>query len=310
MAREPISLDGKVVAITGGARGIGRATAGALVSKGAKVAIGDLDLALAERTASELGGGAVAYELDVTRRESFSRFLAQVAESLGPLDVLINNAGIMPLGSFVAEDDDTARRMVDINLHGVIYGMKLALPGMLQRDSGHLVNVASQAGKGGFPGGVTYCATKHAVVGLSEAVRAETYGTGIEISCVMPVVVNTELAAGVVKARGMKTVEPEDVAAEIVDALERPRFDVYVPRSSGRIGKVVSILPRRGRELVGRLMKLDQVLAGADPRARAAYEERAAHSEPGLDGPSASQLAEGDGAGSGAAEPIGSRSIK
>jgi NADP-dependent 3-hydroxy acid dehydrogenase YdfG len=308
MAREPISLRGKVVAVTGGARGIGRATAGALVSEGAKVAIGDLDLALAERTAAELGGDTVAFELDVTQRESFARFLEQAAEALGPLDVLINNAGIMPLGSFVEEDDATARRMVDINVHGVIFGMKLALPGMLERDSGHIVNIASQAGKAGYPGGATYCATKHAVVGVSEAVRAETYETGVEISCVMPVVVNTELAAGVQQARGMKNVEPEDVAAEIVDALKRPRFDVHVPKASGRIGKVVSILPRSGRELVARLMKADQVLAGADPGARAAYEDRAAHSEPALDEPSTAQLAEEDG--SGRAEPVGSRSSK
>jgi NADP-dependent 3-hydroxy acid dehydrogenase YdfG len=308
MARERISLSGKVVAITGGARGIGRATAEALVGEGARVAIGDLDVPLAERTASELGGGTVAFELDVTRRESFAHFLARVEESLGPVDVLVNNAGIMPLGSFVEEDDATARRMIDINLHGVIFGMKLVLPGMLERGAGHIVNVASQAGKAGYPGGATYSATKHAVVGLSEAVRAETYETRIEISCVMPVVVNTELAAGVVEARGMKTVEPEDVAAEIVDALKRPRFDVHVPRSSGVIGKIVSILPRRGREFVGRLMKADQVLAGADPRERAAYEERAAHSEPGLDGSPDAQLAEVDR--SGASEPVGSRSTR
>jgi NADP-dependent 3-hydroxy acid dehydrogenase YdfG len=308
MAREPISLSGKVVAVTGGARGIGRATAGALVSEGAKVAIGDLDLPLAEQSASELGGGTVAFELDVTRRDSFAAFLDQVTEVLGPVDVLVNNAGIMPLGLFVEEDDDTARRMIDINVHGVIYGMKLALPGMLERDSGHIVNVASQAGKAGYPGGATYCATKHAVVGLSEAVRAETFETGIEISCVMPVVVNTELAAGVVEARGMKTVEPEDVAAEIVDALKRPRFDVHVPRASGRIGKVVSILPRRGREMIGRLMKADQILAGADPGARAAYEERAAHSEPALDEPPDAQLADTDEPGK--AEPVGSQSSK
>ncbi len=308
MAQEPISLSGRVVAVTGGARGIGRSTAGALVSEGAQVAIGDLDLPLAEQTAAELGGGTVAFELDVTQRESFARFLDEVADALGPLDVLINNAGIMPLGPFVEEDDATARRMVDINVHGVIYGMKLVLPGMLERDSGHIVNLASQAGKAGYPGGATYCATKHAVVGLSEAVRAETFETGIEVSCVMPVVVNTELAAGLQEARGMKTVEPEDVAAEIVDALKRPRFDVHVPRASGRIGKIVSILPRGGREFVGRFMKADQILAGADPSARAAYEERAAHSEPALDEASEPQLAEGEASGN--AEPVGSRSTK
>jgi NADP-dependent 3-hydroxy acid dehydrogenase YdfG len=306
MALEPISLSGKVVAITGAARGIGRATAGALVSEGARVAIGDLDLPLAERTAAELGGDTVAFELDVTRRDSFDRFLEQVEGALGPLDVLINNAGIMPLGPFVEEDDATTRRMVDINLYGVIFGMKLALPGMLERGSGHIVNIASQAGKAGYPGGATYSATKHAVVGLSEAVRAETYETGIEITCVMPVVVNTELAAGVVEARGMKTVEPEDVAAEIVDALKRRRFDVHVPRSAGVIGKIVGVLPRRGRELVARMMKADQVLAGADPRERAAYEERAARSEPALEAASDGQPA--DAAGPGAAETVGSRS--
>ena len=87
--------------------------------------------------------------------------------------MLVNNAGIMPLGKFVEEDDATAQRMVDINVHGVMYGMKLALPRMQRRNSGHIVNLASQAGKGGFPGGATYCGTKHFVVGVSEAVRAE-----------------------------------------------------------------------------------------------------------------------------------------
>ena len=92
--------------------------------------------------------------------------------------------------------------MVDINLHGVIYGMKLALPGMQQRGSGHIVNLASQAGKAGLPGGATYCATKHAVVGLSEAVRAELRDTEIEVSVVMPAVVNTELGSGLPDTRG------------------------------------------------------------------------------------------------------------
>ena len=305
MAREPISLQGKVVAITGAARGIGRATAGAMVSEGAKVAIGDLDLELAEQTAAELGGETAAFELDVTRRDSFARFIEQAETALGPLDVIVNNAGIMPLGVLADEDDATAQRMIDINLHGVLFGIKLALPGMLERDSGHIVNIASQAGKAGFPGGATYSATKHAVVGLSEALRAETYETGIEVSCVMPAIVNTELASGLQQARGVKSVEPEDVAAEIVDALKRPRFDVYVPRSSGPVLRLISMLPRRVREVVARLMNADQVLAGADFRQRSSYEERAAHSEPALE-PDGAQSA--DGEGSETPEPVGSRS--
>lgn len=283
MAKEPRSIRGKVVAITGGARGIGKATAKALAAEGAKVAIGDLDTELAEQSAGELAGDAIGLELDVTKRESFADFLAQVEERLGPLDVLVNNAGIMPLGDFVDEDDLTAHRMVDINIHGVLYGMKLALPGMLRRDTGHIVNLASQAGKAGFPGGATYCATKHAVVGVSEAVRAETRETGIEVSCVMPAVVNTELGSGLVESRGVKISEPEDVAAEIVRALKFPKFDVYVPRGSGVLYQLTAAMPRRAREGFARLFKADQVLAHADEQKRAAYEERAARSEPGLE---------------------------
>ena len=300
MAREPRSLRGRVVAITGGARGIGKATARALVLKGAKVAIGDLDRELAERAAEEIGGETLALELDVTRRDSFEGFLDQVEERLGSLDVLVNNAGIMPLGKFVEEDDATAHRMVDINVHGVMYGMKLALPRMQRRNSGHLVNLASQAGKGGFPGGATYCGTKHFVVGVSEAVRAELADTEIEISVVMPAVVNTELGSGLTETRAIKVLEPEDVADAIVGALERPKFDVWVPRESVGIYKLMTLLPRGGREAISRALKADKVLAETDDAARAAYEERAAHSEPALD---PDKTAAKDESGSEAAAP-------
>jgi NADP-dependent 3-hydroxy acid dehydrogenase YdfG len=283
MAAEPRSLQGKVIAITGGARGIGKATAAALVRRGAKVAIGDLDRELAERTAAELGGETLALELDVTRRDSFAGFLDQVEERLGSLDVLINNAGIMPLGRFVDEDDLTARRMVDINVHGVLFGMKLALPRMQRRGAGHVVNLASQAGKGGFPGGATYSGTKHFVVGVSEAVRAELRDAGIEISCVMPAVVNTELGSGLPETRAIKKIEPEDVADAIVATLERPKFDVWVPRESVGVYKVMQLLPRGAREAVARFLKADKVLAEPDAAVRAGYEERAAHSEPALE---------------------------
>src|SRR6202451_1252165 len=122
MAKTTRSLAGQVVAITGGARGIGRATAAALITQGARVAIGDIETPLAERTAQELGGGTVGLPLDVTDRDSFDAFLTEAEARLGPLDVLINNAGIMPIGPFIEESDSTAHRMVDINLHGVIYG--------------------------------------------------------------------------------------------------------------------------------------------------------------------------------------------
>jgi NAD(P)-dependent dehydrogenase (short-subunit alcohol dehydrogenase family) len=290
MAKERRALSGKVVAITGGARGIGKATATALVRKGCRVAIGDLDLALAEQTAAELGGGTIAVALDVTDRGSFTAFLDEAEHQLGPLDVVVNNAGIMPVTPFVEESEDSVQRQIDINLRGVITGTQLAIERMRPRHSGHIVNIASQAGKGGVPGIATYSATKHAVVGLSEAVRAELRGSGVEVACVMPTVVNTELTAGVGQ-RLIRPVEAEDVANEIVDALEVPRFDVWVPRVNGAFYKIVALLPRGPREALARLMKLDKLMTQVDHGARHRYEKRAAESTPGDASPEAEPTA-------------------
>jgi NAD(P)-dependent dehydrogenase (short-subunit alcohol dehydrogenase family) len=280
MAKQRQSLSGKVVAITGGARGIGKATATALVRKGCRVAIGDLDLALAEQAAAELGGGTVAFSLDVTDRGSFAAFLDAAEHELGTLDVVVNNAGIMPVTPFAEESDASIKRQLDINVYGVIVGMQLAIQRFQPRGQGHIVNLASQAGKGGFPGIATYSGTKHAVVGISEAARAELRGSGVEIACVMPTVVNTELTAGVGQ-RLIRPVEASDVASEIVDALEAPRFDVWVPRENGVFFKAVALLPRAWREGLGRLMKVDKLMTEVDHGARQAYEQRAAASEPG-----------------------------
>jgi NAD(P)-dependent dehydrogenase (short-subunit alcohol dehydrogenase family) len=286
MAKERRSLGGKVVAITGGARGIGKATATALVRKGCRVAIGDLDLDLAEQTAAGLGGGTVALALDVTDRASFERFLEETERQLGPVDAVVNNAGIMPVTPFVEESEDSVRRQVDINLHGVITGTQLAIERLRPRGGGYIVNIASQAGKAGIPGIATYSATKHAVVGLSEAVRTELRGSGIEVLCVMPTLVSTELTSGVGQ-RWLKPVAAEDVAKEIVEAMEVPRFDVFVPRANGVLYKVLTLLPRGVREGLGRLMKVDKLMSEVDHGARRAYEERAAASRSGESDPSA-----------------------
>jgi len=289
MARAARSLTGQVVAITGGARGIGRATAAALIAQGAQIAIGDIDASLAERTAQELGAGTVGLPLDVTNRASFEAFLDEVESRVGPLDVLINNAGIMPIGPFTEESDATAVRMVGINLHGVIFGSKLALQRFQSRGRGHLVNIASAAGKTGFPGGATYCATKHAVVGLSESIRQEVRGTDIGVSVVMPVVVHTELGSGLPEARGFKPVEPEDVASAIVDALQHRRYDVFVPKRVGALMRLNGLMPRALAEGVTRLLKGDQVLANPDHGARAAYEARMADTVALADQPATSE---------------------
>jgi NAD(P)-dependent dehydrogenase (short-subunit alcohol dehydrogenase family) len=269
-----------VVAITGGARGIGAATAEALLGQGALVAIGDIDAEEALSTAERLGRGTVALGLDVTDSGSFSSFLAGVEQRLGPLDVLINNAGIMPVGPFVAETDEMAHRLLEVNLHGVINGSKLALERFIPRGCGHLVNVASTAGKVGFAGGATYCATKHGVVGLSEAIRQEVRGSQISVSIVMPIVVRTELGSGLPEARGFKAVAPGVVADAIVDALLTGRVDVFVPREVGPLVRAQSVLPRRVTDAITRLLRADRVLARPDPVARAAYDARLAATAP------------------------------
>jgi NADP-dependent 3-hydroxy acid dehydrogenase YdfG len=286
MAKEAKILTGQVAAITGGARGIGRAMAYAFVRQGLRVAIGDLDVEAARKTAEEIGNGTIALELNVCERASMEHFADEVERQLGPVDVFVNNAGIMQLGRLLEEDDATAHRMVDINLHGVLYGMKVVLPRMVARNRGHLVNVASQAGKFGFAGGATYCATKFAVVGVTEAARQElrlTGADGVALSVVMPAIVNTELGGGLSKPRGQKDIQPEDVADATVEALQTERFDVWVPRENARIGAITGVIPRRGREAITRAMKADRTLWSIDADQRRAYELRAAKSEPGLE---------------------------
>ena len=282
MAKQERNLVGQIVAITGGARGIGTSTAQTLSRAGMKVAIGDLDGPLAAQTAEEIGAGTIGLQLDVTDFDSFSAFVSSVQEQMGPIDVIINNAGIMQLGPYLDEDMATTKRMIDINIYGVDYGCRLTIPSMVARGHGHVVNIASAAGKAGYAHGATYCGTKHYVVGMSEAIRSELRGTGVEVSCVMPVAVQTELGGGLAETRAVKQALPQDVADEILSALKQPRFDVFVPRSVGPLNQVMSVMGRGPREALGRALKADKVLSTADHSVRKDYELRATRSAPAI----------------------------
>jgi NAD(P)-dependent dehydrogenase (short-subunit alcohol dehydrogenase family) len=274
----PRPLAGRVVAITGGARGLGLATARALAARGCRIALGDLDADLAANEAAGLGGNGphLGTGVDVTDRAAFSTFLDQVEDTLGPLDVLVNNAGIMLVYPFHQEDPALTRREVEINVLGVITGSQLALERMLPRGTGHLINIASAAGKLGLPGEATYCATKHAVVGLDESLHEELRGTGVHVSSVMPGLANTELAAGMNAGRGVKLVEPEEVADAIVGVLERPRLDVYVPAHIGPLLRLQAVMPRRARDWIARAFQTDRIARDVDRAGRAEYAARAA----------------------------------
>jgi NAD(P)-dependent dehydrogenase (short-subunit alcohol dehydrogenase family) len=279
--KQPRSLHGRVAVVTGGGRGIGRALCRALAAEGARVAIGDVDAAAAEEAASELGG--LGLRVDVTDRPGFTAFLDEVERQLGPIDVIVNNAGIMPVATLEDEDERSITRQLELNLHAVIHGTREAVKRMRPRGSGHIVNIASIAGRIGVSHLATYCASKHGVVGLSEAMRNELRGSGVEITVVMPGLVSTELTAGTKPSRGFKLQTPEQVADAIVSALKVPRFEVYVPASLGPTTKLVALLPRRAQDVLTRLLKSDEVMSNADSAARAAYEARAAASAPAAD---------------------------
>jgi len=273
--REPRELEGKVVVVTGGGRGIGAATARMLRARGARVVIGDVDETVGKETADRLGVEAFV-PVDVCDPASFAELLRRTEGDVGPLDVLVNNAGIMPVGPLLDEDERTARRVIDINVHGVITGTKLALASMADRRSGHIVNVASMAGVASVPGLATYNASKFAVVGFTDAVRLEVRPLGIDVSAVLPYFVNTELASGTQGPRWFKKAEPSQVAEVIVSTLEHPVPRAYVPRSTGTLVRALRKLPQSWTERMNTAMGGDRVfLDDVDHRARAEYERRA-----------------------------------
>jgi len=269
-----VSVAEKVVAITGGARGIGLATATVLQGLGAAVAIGDVDRSAVKEAGSQLGL-KVGRRLDVTDRRSFTDFLDQVEDQLGPIDVLVNNAGVIAVGSAVDEADSVTRRVLDVNIFGVILGTKLAAQRMLPRGHGHIVNIASLGSVLPAEGVATYCATKHAVLGYTDTVRLENRRSGVHFSAILPTLVNTEMIAGVGHAKGIKNAEPDDVARAVADVIAKPKARVFVPRSIGRAANLQRFLPQRVAEAAGRAAGANAVFTtDVDVDERAAYARR------------------------------------
>jgi NADP-dependent 3-hydroxy acid dehydrogenase YdfG len=238
------------------------------------VAIGDIDRDAAVAAADELGEDVLAAHLDVTDASSFQSFIALVERELGPLDVLINNAGIMPIGPLTEESESTAHRTLEVNVLGCLTGMKLTLPGMLSRGRGQIVNVSSVAGRSPVPGGATYAASKAAIVSLTESARVEHVGSGVAFTCVMPSFTATELIAGTKGTKFVPTVQPEDVANAILRAIERRKKDVFVPVSVGVIVRLQPLLGRRLRDAINRALGADRTFLDVDLGARAAYDAR------------------------------------
>jgi len=269
---------GNIVAITGGARGIGRATAHACLRSGMRVAIGDIDADEVARTAAELGDGVLGIPFDVRDPDAFAAFLDRAEDQLGRLDVLINNAGVAPIGLFVDEDPADTQRLLDINLGAVLTGTRLALQRFLPRGNGHIVNVASSAGQIATAGGATYAATKHGVVGFTRAIRAETRGTGVRTTIVMPGLIRTDMIKGFAKGRGVRIVGPDAVGDAIVGAVRTGREEVFVPREMGPVARLIAGSPPALGDRLKRLINADSIMAAADMSARVDYRRRMADS--------------------------------
>jgi NAD(P)-dependent dehydrogenase (short-subunit alcohol dehydrogenase family) len=270
----PTSLSGLSVAVTGGAHGIGRAVAERFAREGARVAIGDLDGAGADAAARTIGGGVTAQALDVGDRDAFAAFLDAAEQAHGPLDVLVNNAGIDWVGPFHDEPDEVTRREVEVNVLGVVFGTRLAVQRMLPRGRGHVVQVASGVGRVPLPGSAVYAATKHAIVGLTESLRLEYHGTGLRFSLIQPSQVDTAMIDGQGRPKLLPVVTPEDVAEAVARAVRDGRFEVWVPASQGVSAKLGMLLPRRAREGVLRAIGVGRIAGDADPVARRGYHER------------------------------------
>lgn len=271
------TVNGKVVVITGGARGIGYATAAALHRLGAKVAIGDIDEAAVKEAGTDLGLDVYA-KVDVSDRASFEAFLDRIERQLGPIDVLVNNAGICPTGRFVDEPDEVTQRTLAINTYGVMLGTKLAAARMVKRRNGHIINIASLGAVSPMPGIATYCASKCAVLGFTDVARLELHGTGVAVSAVLPTLVNTRMIDGV-SGHGISKAAPDDIAAGIVRLIQKPRPRLAVTRGAGLITTLTSrFIPLRVFESMRHRFGFDQIFdAGVDREKRHEYEEIARH---------------------------------
>jgi NADP-dependent 3-hydroxy acid dehydrogenase YdfG len=228
-------ISGKVAIVTGASSGIGHATAVALAKAGAKVAAGArrIDkLDLLQKQVSESGGEIMTQKLDVTKKSDCDAFVDAVIKKWGTVDILVNNAGLMPLSFFKNLKVDEWDQMIDVNIKGVLYCTAAAVPHMIAKKSGHIVNISSVAGRTVFPAGSVYCATKHAVAAFSEGLRQElSQRANIRVTCIEPGVVATELLNTITdkslekyveSSKQMDSLHSEDIANAILFAVDSP----------------------------------------------------------------------------------------
>ena len=228
-------LKNKVAIITGASSGIGYATALTLSKAGIRVAVGARRterLQELEKQIIKNNGEILVQKTDVTRKSDCDSLVNTIVEKWGKVDILINNAGLMPLSYFKNGNVEEWEQMIDVNIKGVLYCTSAVVPYMLEKRSGHIINISSVAGRIVFAGGSVYCATKHAIAALSEGLRKELSPTyNIRVTCIEPGAVETELLesitdesmTGFIQAtKNMETLRSDDIANAILYAVQAP----------------------------------------------------------------------------------------
>ncbi len=225
-------LKDKLALVTGGARGMGRLHLQTLGREGCRLIATDVDeeeLNATVRELSEAGLQVTPYALDVSDREACLALAERVERELGAVDILVNNAGIVEGSGILEMSERSARRMVEVNYLGLVWMMQAFVPAMARRGSGHVVNVASTAGKVGVANLGGYCATKFAVIGITDAARAELAKQGVRFTIINPGYIKTGMFEGSKPSFVTRWLEPQEVADAVARSLKRGDAEVCVP---------------------------------------------------------------------------------
>jgi all-trans-retinol dehydrogenase (NAD+) len=254
-----VDLKGKNVLVTGGAMGMGKSMAGLFLKEGARVAIVDIreaELAAASKELSAFGPVA-AYICDISDKDNIYWLAEKIKREFGLIDILVNNAGVVRSAPFLQKSDESIEKLLAVNLMSIFWSIKAFLPDMVSKGEGVIVNMASAGGLLGVPYISDYCASKFAVIGLTESLRQEMALAGqkkIKFIYVCPNTVSTGMFAGAQAVKGTKMLTPEDVTMKIIDGIKKGKAMIGVPSSVYSLPFIKAILPISVMDLLCRVL--------------------------------------------------------